>query len=132
MERTFMNEVGNNITVKTNAICPSGGQKQYWEVEIQILGPTSNSTWTITLQEAREIYRQLKHTIGSPPGRCRSLLKLRVNGARARGMPSKKQRKRMAHRRVPLTPAPAATEADAILVPDAEEEPEGYVWVQAP
>ena len=52
-------------------------------------------------------------------------------------MPSKKQRKRMAHRRVcgavvPLTPAPAATEADAILVPDAEEEPEGYVWVQAP
>ena len=64
MQSTFRNELGNAITVKTAHVRSCSGTRVDFEsLKISLEGPTSISEWTITIDEAREVHRQLGQMI---------------------------------------------------------------------
>ncbi len=71
MQSTFRNELGNSITVKTAHVRSGGGTSVDFEsLNISLEGPTSISEWTITIDEAREVHRQLGHWIAISTHDC--------------------------------------------------------------
>jgi hypothetical protein len=56
MQSAFTNELNNEITVASHLVDSGEG---YQEMEISIQGPTSSSSWVITMAEAKEVHRQM-------------------------------------------------------------------------
>ena len=61
---TFVNELGNRISlrvknVKDIGVTKTGESCMFDAVQLSLIGPTSQSTWTITYHEAVEIQRGL-------------------------------------------------------------------------
>ena len=54
LSKTFINELDNEITIKTRAY-----HDECDMIEIYIKGPKSDSDWQITVEEAMEVQRQI-------------------------------------------------------------------------
>ncbi len=56
MQSTFINELGNTITVKTTR---TRSDYEYGDIEMKIEGPASHSSWIVTYDEATVIWVHL-------------------------------------------------------------------------